>query len=110
MALRYTKTAARSTSTTPSLKLKDSEGNITKVISTLEEKERIFIDQAFPPQELEEFELPPLDLSLDPPTNIGGKEIYTAIFSQSIKKALGKDKLGFKAIRLLWEWDLKHLL
>ena len=49
MALRYTKTAAYSTSTTPSLKLKDSEGNITKVISTLEEKERIFIDSAFPP-------------------------------------------------------------
>ena len=44
MALRYTKTAARFISTTPSLKLKDLEGNITKVISTLEEKERIFID------------------------------------------------------------------
>ena len=44
MALRYIKMAARSISTTPSLKLKDLEGNITKVISTLEEKERIFID------------------------------------------------------------------
>ena len=44
MALRYTKTAAQSISTTPSLKLEDSEGNITKVISTLEKKERIFID------------------------------------------------------------------
>ena len=48
MALRYTKTAARFISTIPSLKLKDLEGNITKVISTLEKKERIFINQAFP--------------------------------------------------------------
>jgi len=54
IALRYTKTQAQSTSTTPSLKLKDSEGNIIKIISTQEEKERIFLDQGFPPQELEE--------------------------------------------------------
>jgi hypothetical protein len=33
------------------------------------------------------------------------EDIEKALFKQSIKKALGPDKLNFKALRLLWSWD-----
>ena len=38
------------------------------------------------------------------------KDIEHALFSQSTKKALGKDRLNFKAIRLLWTWDKERVL
>jgi len=31
--------------------------------------------------------------------------VQDALFAQSIKKAPGIDKLGFRALRLLWSWD-----
>jgi hypothetical protein len=32
-------------------------------------------------------------------------DIEKALFKQSIKKALGLDRLNFKALHLLWTWD-----
>jgi hypothetical protein len=35
------------------------------------------------------------------------EEVKKAIYTQSVKKAPGPDKINFKKIRLLWEWDAK---
>jgi hypothetical protein len=32
----------------------------------------------------------------------GAKEVKDALFAQSVKKATGIDKLGFRALTLLW--------
>jgi len=41
---------------------------------------------------------------------ITDKDIRVALFDQSVKKAPGPDKLRFKAIRLLWEWDAPRII
>ena len=33
-----------------------------------------------------------------------------ALFDQAVKKAPAQDRLGFKAIRLLWEWDSQRII
>jgi hypothetical protein len=70
---------------------------------SLEEKETLFRITVFltmgqqdntPEPEISQMhELIPLEL------------IKKAIFTQSIKKAPGPDRLTFQAIRLLWGWD-----
>ena len=32
------------------------------------------------------------------------------MFNQSVQKAPGPDRLGFKAIRLLWDWDSHRII
>ena len=41
---------------------------------------------------------------------ITDEDIRVALFDQSVKKAPGPDRLGFKAIRLLWEWDSQRII
>jgi hypothetical protein len=41
---------------------------------------------------------------------ITDEDIQVALFDQSVKKAPGPDRLGFKAIRLLWEWDAPRII
>jgi hypothetical protein len=41
---------------------------------------------------------------------ITDEDVQLAVFDQSVKKAPGPDKLGFKAIRLLWEWDAPRII
>ena len=88
-------------------------------MATLKDKEKVFQDQAFPSQELEEID--PLLQSSQAPllqgsqatvraATIKDKDITTALFSQSTRKAPGIDKLGLKALHLLWEWDSPQLL
>jgi hypothetical protein len=38
------------------------------------------------------------------------EDIRKALFEQSTKKAPGPDKLNFKALRLLWEWDKLRII
>jgi len=38
------------------------------------------------------------------------EDIRRAVFDQLVKKAPGPDRLGFKAIRLLWEWDAPRII
>jgi hypothetical protein len=84
--------------------MKDANGDFATII---EEKEEIFRRMAF---------LEPIASSIniattiDPSINaissfITEKDIEKALLKQLIKKALGPDKLNFKAIRLLWSWD-----
>ena len=44
------------------------------------------------------------------PATILDKDIEHALFSLSTKRAPGKDRLNFKAIRLLWTWDKERVL
>jgi len=38
------------------------------------------------------------------------EDMRLGLFDQSVKKAPGPDRLGFKAIRLLWEWDAPRII
>jgi ribonuclease HI len=42
--------------------------------------------------------------------SIGEDEVKAAVFSQSTRKAPGPDKIGFQAIRLLWNWDKERVV
>jgi ribonuclease HI len=101
-ALKYT--SPRALSTTPAVK-----GNNGEVAITLEQKEELFLESQFP--RVETSDIPE---STIPQT--GGLELFTdqvirdALFSLSTKKAPGPDRLNFKAIRLLWEWDQDRVL
>jgi hypothetical protein len=75
--------------------------------TTIEEKETIFRKMAFPDPIASSINIP---ISRDSSINaissfIIEEDIEKALFEQSIKKALGLDKLNFKVLRLLWSWD-----
>ena len=97
-------TSPRALSTTPAVK-----GNNGVVAITLEQKEELFLDSQFPRIETSDIPEPTI-----PQT--GGLELITdqairdALFSLSTKKAPGPDRLNFKAIRLLWDWDPDRIL
>lgn len=97
-ALRYTKPHAPSH--TPTIKVGGVAGQPDKVVATAEEKEEIFMAQAFPPQAMtgEEIEFP------TSVADVRVREVREALFAKSVKKALGADGIGFKALRLLWQW------
>lgn len=97
-SLRYTKPSVPAY--TPAIKIAGLNGQPDRVASTAEEKEDIFIAQAFPTQVQgdEDSDIP------DTKAAIGAREIREALFSQSTGKAPGADGIGFKALRLLWRW------
>jgi hypothetical protein len=41
---------------------------------------------------------------------ITDNQIRNALFDQSVLKAPSPDRLGFKAIRILWEWDSPRII
>jgi len=38
------------------------------------------------------------------------EDIQEALFNWSVQKEPGLDRLGFKAIRLLWDWDSQRII
>lgn len=76
------------------------DGQADRVAATAEEKEKIFMAQAFPPQARneEDIELP------DSRAGVSAREIREALVAQFVKKAPGVDGVGFKTLRLLWRW------
>lgn len=98
-ALRYSK--PQTPSYTPAIKTFNGNGEVVGVAASAEEKEDVFMKQAFPRQETtdEEIVIP------NTTARVGAREVREALFAQSIKKAPGIDKLGFRALRLLWLWD-----
>ena len=101
-ALKYT--SPRALSTTPTVK-----GNSGEVAITLEQKEELFLASQFPKAHGNELSEPiiPQDGGIELITD---QVIQNALLSQSIKKAPGLDRLNFKAIRLLWEWDQERII
>jgi hypothetical protein len=93
---RYT--TPRSNPAIPALK-----GPQGQVATTIEEKEAPIREIAFPVA-------PEAGLAqiVQPGVihqSIGIEQVRKAIFSQSIQKAPGVDKLNFRALRLLWDLD-----
>lgn len=97
-ALRYTKPQVPSH--TPAIKVGGTIGQPDRVAATAEEKEEIFMAQAFPPQAVdnEDIQIP------DTSAGVSAKQVREALFTQSVSKAPGVDGIGFKALRLLWRW------
>jgi hypothetical protein len=82
---------------TPAIKVGGVDGHPDRVAATAEEKEEIFIAQAFPPQARDDGDI------VIPSTRakVSAEEVREALFVQSVKKAPGVDGIGFKALRLL---------
>jgi hypothetical protein len=92
-ALRYTRPQAPSH--TPAIKVSGVDGQPDKIVATAEEKEDIFMAQAFPPQAAVVGEISfPSSVA-----EVSVREVREALFAQSVKKAPGAD--GIKLPRLL---------
>jgi len=75
--------------------LTDREGNQA---NTSQEKEEMLRRESFPPNDDNQYyELPPAGSA---PTCVTEQAVERALFSQSVQKAPGLDKLSFGAIRL----------
>ncbi|KAI7710683.1 hypothetical protein KC353_g9519, partial [Hortaea werneckii] len=103
-ALRYTK--PQTPSYTPAIKIIRNDGELIGIAASAEEKEEIFMKQAFP------FQASTNADNLIPNTiaEVGRRDVQEALFAQSVKKAPGVDKLGFRALRLLWQWDADRVV
>ena len=98
-ALRYT--SARLGSSTPAIKAVNGT-----IATTIEEKEAVFLKSAFPGPIEGLTENPPISIQpISDNIAIRDIDIEEALFNQSTKKAPGPDRLNFKALRLLWQWD-----
>ena len=98
-ALRYSK--PQTPSYAPAIKIFTDDGQLRGVAASAEEREDVFLKQTFLRQETtdDETSIP------NTTARFGAREVKDALFAQSVKKALGIDKLGFRALRLLWLWD-----
>ena len=99
-ALCYTKPRAHST--TPALVVEKADGTKREVVM-IEEKEAVFLDQAFPSQKGEEEGQPQVQWQgVNTEHNLATREeVESALFTQSTKKAPGISRLNFKILRLL---------
>jgi len=85
--------------------LKDREG---KQANTSLEKEEMLRHESFPPNDGDQYyKLPPAGSAH---TRVTEQAVEQALYSQSVKKAPGPDKLSLGAIRLLWRWDKERIV
>jgi len=64
--------------------------------------------ESFPPDNDDQYyELPPTGSAH---TRVTEQAVEQALFSQSVEKAPGRDKLSFGAIRLVWKWDKERIV
>jgi len=83
----------------------DREG---KQANTSLEKEEMLRHESFPPNDGDQYYgIPPAGCSH---TRVTEQAVERALYSQSVKKAPGPDKLSFGAIRLLWKWDKERIV
>ena len=83
----------------------DTEGKIGNISQV---KEEILRRESFPPNDDDQYyELPPAGSTH---THVTEQAVERALFSQSMEKALGPDKLSFGAIWLLWKWDKERIV
>jgi len=74
-----------------------------KQANTATEKEEMLRRESFPPNDNNQYyNLPPTGSAHTDCTEQGVKE---ALYSRSVKKAPGPDKLSFGPTPLLWKWD-----
>jgi hypothetical protein len=101
-ALRYTKPGGQQT--TKALKSRDGV-----VAESWEDKAELIKEEAFP-KPLKGVERKAQEEGGGMWKTITDEDIRLALFDQSVKKAPGPDRLGFKAMRLLWEWDAPRII
>jgi len=100
-AARYANPRASMTSEA----LTDREG---KQANPATEKEERLRRESFPPNDDNQYyELPPAGSAH---TRVTEQAVERALFSPSVKKALGPDTLPFGAIWLLWRWDKQRIV
>jgi hypothetical protein len=76
--------------------------------NTSHEKEEMLRRESVPPNDDDQYsELPPAGSTH---TSVTVQAVEQAVFSQSVKKAPGPDKLSFDAIELLWKWDKESIV
>jgi len=80
-----------------------------EVAESWEEKVELIKEEAFP-KPLKGVEGKAKDEGGEMWKKITDKDIQEALFNQSAQKAPGPDRLGFKAIRLLWDWDSQRII
>jgi len=101
-ALRYTKPGGQQT--TKALKSRSGE-----VAESWEEKAELIKEEAFP-KPLKGVERKAQEEGGEMWKKITDEDIREALFNQSVQKAPGPDRLGFKAIQLLWDWDSQRIM
>jgi len=85
--------------------LTDREG---KQANTSLEKKEMLRPESFPPNDNDQYyEQPPMESAH---TSVTEHAVEQGLFSQSVKKAPGPDKLSFGTIRLLWKWDKERIV
>ena len=100
-ALDYTK--PRTMATTPTLR-----GPQGQLASSIDEKEALIRETAFPqaPGDSREVEIPQGSWH----GQVDEEMVKGALFHQAVQKAPGIDRLNFRALRLLWEWDSSRIV
>jgi len=101
-ALRYTKPGGQQT--TKALRSRSGE-----VAESWEEKAELIKEEAFP-KPLKGVEWRAKREGGEMHKEITEEDIRKAVYDQPTNKAPGPDRLGFKAIRLLWEWDANRII
>jgi uncharacterized protein involved in tolerance to divalent cations len=101
-ALRYSKPRGQQT-----MKVLKSRDGV--VVESWEDKVELIKEKAFP-KPLKGVERKAQEDGGGMWKTITDEGIQVALFNQSVKKAPGPDRLGFKAIRLLWEWDAPRII
>ena len=96
LALGFTK--PKSTATTPTLR-----GPQGQLATSVNEKEALIREIAFPPApgDTQAIEVPYGNWH----RQVTEDTVRRALFHQAVQKASGIDRLNFRALRLLWEWD-----
>ncbi|KAI9041051.1 uncharacterized protein KD926_007468 [Aspergillus affinis] len=100
-ALHYTK--PRTTTITPTL-----HGPQGQVASSIDEKEALVREIAFP-RAPGVSEVPEVSQG-SWHNQVDEKMVRHALFHQSVQKAPGIDRLNFRALRLLWDWDSSRIV
>ena len=100
-ALGFTKPS--SATTTPTL-----HGPQEQVASSITEKEALIREVMFPPTPGEGQETDVAHGTWH--TQVDEERVKQALFHQAVQKAPGIDKLNFRALRLLWEWDSPRIV
>jgi len=101
-ALRYMKPGGQQTTKT----LRSRTGEVAE---SWEDKPELIKEEAFP-KPLKGVERKAQEEGGEMWKRITDEDIREALFSQSVQKAPGPDRLGFKAIRLLWDWDSQRII
>jgi hypothetical protein len=101
-ALRYTKPGGQQT--IKALKSRDGV-----VAERWEDKVELIKEEAFP-KPLKGVERKAHEEGEGMWKMITDEDMRLALFDQSVKKPPGPERLGFKAMRLLWEWDAPRII